>query len=271
MNFPWRPPRPPFPDQCTCGCEPCRCEECDDEPCPPEPPCPPCVDDIKECWKQVAAFKAFLEKILGEMGVVQGPIGPAGPAGPAGAQGPAGTDGTQGPAGPAGMAISYVGDTQPSSPVNGELWVKSDGSLHIYEDPPGQWVDISAGGVGTPGPQGPAGPAGAVGAQGMPGSVGPQGAQGPIGPAGPQGMPGANGQDGGASLTRGAVGTYALMSRLEDTKNGGPLLEIGSQQTNPQMFGNNTGTWQVVNYSFDMEFISNGVAGVVTYLMQRII
>lgn len=249
MNVPWKPPFPqpcPPPDQCTCGCEPCQCQECP----------PLCVDErLLDCWRQISAFKRMIEGIINEIGATQGAVGPAGPAGVAGPAGPAGAQG------PAGMAVSYVGDTAPSNPSNGELWVKSDGSLHIYEDPPGQWVDISGGGAGVVGPMGPQGPQGVQGAQG------PAGPQGAVGPAG---SPGSSGQDGGASLTIGAVGTYALMSRMEDTKNSGPLLTPGTQQTSPQMFGNNSGTWQVVNYSFDAEMWANGVAGCVTYLMQRI-
>jgi hypothetical protein len=93
----------------------------------------------------------------GDQGIqgVQGPVGPVGPQGLKGDQGYQGVKGDQGPPGAVTVSVS---DTAPASPVDNQLWWKSDAGLMYlrYRDADSaQWVLSSPQPVA--GPQGPPG------------------------------------------------------------------------------------------------------------------
>lgn len=102
--------------------------------------------------------------------VVPGPQGPPGadsvvpgPPGPTAVSADAGNTSTLGTDGliytPAGASVD-TGDTAPVSPVDGDLWFRTDrAELFIWynDGDSGQWVEVT---TGNDGPQGPAGPPG---------------------------------------------------------------------------------------------------------------
>lgn len=159
--------------------------------------------------------------------------GPAGPAGPAGAMGPQGPEGTPGPVGPAG-------------PQGAQGAVGATGAT-------GQ-----QGTAGTAGAAGPQGPAGTIGPQGPAGNMGAQGPAGTAGPQGPAGVQGPVGPAGTASLTIGAIGTYAFSWPMNST-----TLPVGTTTSGTNVMPSMAGTWQICSY-----FKNAGNMNV--YLLQRI-
>ena len=121
-----------------------------------------------------------------------GPQGTIGFTGSTGAQGPQGSTGPQGTTGFTGSlgytgskGTTTIGNTAPTSPVNGDTWWNSEtGVRYVYyaDGTSNQWVQESAAGT-----TGFTGSAGSLGYTGSAGATGPQGPQGPIGYTGSSG------------------------------------------------------------------------------------
>jgi hypothetical protein len=115
-----------------------------------------------------------------------GPQGTIGFTGSTGAQGPQGTTGFTGSLGYTGSkGTTTIGNTAPTSPVNGDTWWNSEtGVRYVYyaDGTSNQWVQESAAGT-----TGFTGSAGSLGYTGSAGATGPQGPQGPIGYTGSSG------------------------------------------------------------------------------------
>lgn len=92
--------------------------------------------------------------------------GPTGPQGPVGATGPQGTRGS----------LWTVGTELPASANNGDIHLKFNGEVYIYNN---GWI-LSTSILGPQGVQGPVGATGATGATGPVGPTGPQGTPAPI-------------------------------------------------------------------------------------------